>query len=66
MRYSIEPKYIKYVEGYEFLSFARKCRYKYSKKLMNTATKTRIDATKTASQRIIQKNCRSCKRFDWK
>ena len=24
MRYSAEPKYKKYVEGYDFLSFARK------------------------------------------
>ena len=25
MRYSIEPKYRRYVKGYSFLSFARKC-----------------------------------------
>ena len=39
MRYSAEPKYKKYVEGYDFLSFARKLGDKYVKKLMNTATK---------------------------
>ena len=32
MRYSAEPKYRKYVEGYGFLSFARKCGNKYGKK----------------------------------
>ena len=49
MRYQLEPKYRKYVQGYDFLSFARKFRDKYVKKLMDTATKTGIDAAKTAS-----------------
>ena len=48
MRYQIEPKYIKYVKGYGFLSVARKCGGKYGKKLMDTATKTGIDTVKTA------------------
>ena len=55
MRYSLEPKYRKYVQGYGFLSFARKFGDKYSKKLMDTATKIGIDATKTASKRVVQK-----------
>ena len=55
MRYSTEPKYRKYVKGYGFLSFARKSGDKYGKKLMYTATKTGIDAAKTASQRVVQK-----------
>ena len=46
MRYSLEPKYRKYVEGYGFLSFARKLGDKYRKKLMNTATKTGVNAPK--------------------
>ena len=46
MRYSLESKYRKYVQGYEFLSFARKFVDKYGKKLMNTATKTGINAAK--------------------
>ena len=50
MRYSIEPRFRKYVKGYGFLSFPRKSGDKYGKKLMNTATKTRIDAIKTASK----------------
>ena len=56
MRYSIEAKEIKYVEGYGFLSFARKFGSKYGKKSMDTATKTGIDAAKTASKRVVQKN----------
>ena len=48
MRYSTEPKYRKYVEGYGFLSFAKKIGDKYVKKLMDTATKT-------SSKRVVQK-----------
>ena len=55
MRYSTEPKFRKYIKGYGFLSFARKCGDRCGKKLMDTATKTGIDATKTASKRVVQK-----------
>ena len=55
MRYSTEPKFQKYVKGYGFLSFARKCGDKYGKKLIDTATKTGIHAAKTASKRVVQK-----------
>ena len=54
MRYSIEPRFRKYVEGYGFLSFARKLGSNYGKTLMDTATKARIDAAKTASKRVVQ------------
>ena len=46
MRYSAEPKFRKYVKGYSFLSFARKFGDKCGKKLLDTATKTGIDAAK--------------------
>ena len=46
MRYSLEPAYRRYVKGYGFLSFARKFGDKYGKKIMNTATKTGVNATK--------------------
>ena len=55
MRYSTEPKFRKYVKGCGFLSFARNFGDKYGKKLMGTATKTGIDAAKTASKRVVQK-----------
>ena len=55
MRHSTEPKFRKYVKGYGFLSFAGKFGDKYGKKLMDTATKTGIDAVKTASKRVVQK-----------
>ena len=37
------------------MSSARRFGDKYGKKLVDTATKTRIDAAKTASKRIVQK-----------
>ena len=40
------------------MSFARKFGDKYGKKLMNTATKTRIDAAKTSTKRVVQKTAR--------
>ena len=39
MRYLTEPRYRKYVKGFDFLSFARKLADKYGKKLMDTAIK---------------------------
>ena len=55
MRYSTEPKFRKYVKGYDFLSFVRKFGDKYGKKLMDTASKRGIDAAKTASKKLAQK-----------
>ena len=54
MRYSLEPKYRKYVQEHGFLSFASKFGDKYEKKLMDTATKTGTYAVKTASKRVVQ------------
>ena len=61
MRHSIEPRYRKYVKGYEFLSFSRdivknvgkNIKSKYSQKLVDTAKKSATDAIKTASKRAI-------------
>ena len=55
MRYSTEPKFRKYVEGYGFLLFARIFGDKYGKQLIDTATKTGIDTAETASKRVVQK-----------
>ena len=61
MRYSTESKYRKYVKGYGFLSFARTFGNKYGKKLMDTATKTGIDASKTASTWVVQKTAEAAR-----
>ena len=55
MRYSTEPRFRKYVKGYGFLSFAKSSGNNYGKKLMDTVTKTGIDASQTASKRVVQK-----------
>ena len=41
------------------MSYARTFCDKYGKKLMNTATKTGIDAAKTASKRVVQKTAKT-------
>ena len=56
IRYSLEPKYRKYVQGYRFFSFARKFGDKYDKNLMDSAIKTGINSAKPASKRIAQKS----------
>ena len=57
MRYSIEPRYRRYVKGYRFLSFAKNVvkniSSKYSRKIVDTAKKSATDAIKTASKRAI-------------
>ena len=59
MRYSTEPRFRKYVKGYGFLSFARIFGNKYGKILRDTATKTGMDAAKTASKRVVQKTAKA-------
>ena len=39
MRYSLRPKYRKYVQEYGFLSFVRNFKNKYGKKLINSTKK---------------------------
>ena len=65
MKYSIEPKYRQYVEGYSFLSFARKFGNKYGKNLIDTATKTGIDAAKTASKQVVKKTAEAAGDLIW-
>ena len=43
------------------MSFARKFGEKDGQKLMNIATKTGIDAAKTASKRVVQKTAEATK-----
>ena len=55
MRYSIEPRTRKYVIAYGFLSRARNLFNKYGKQLLDTVTKTGIDALKSASKKVVHK-----------
>ena len=65
MRYSTEPKFRKYIKGYDFLSFARKFCDKYGKKLMDTATKTGR-CCQNCFKKSSSKHCKSYRRFDRK
>ena len=55
MRYSIEPRERRYVEGYGFLSFARNLNNKYGQKIADSAKKSAIDAFEIVSKRAIRK-----------
>ena len=48
---SIERKLRKYNKGYVFLPFGRIISKKYGKNFLNIATKTRLNAAKTASKK---------------
>ena len=54
MRDSTVPKFRKCFKGYGFLSFAKNVGEKHRKKLMDAATKTGIDAAKTAPKIVVQ------------
>ena len=47
------------------MSFTRKFGDKYGKKLVDTATKTRIDVAKKASKRIVQKTAEATGDLIW-
>ena len=55
MRYQLEPRREKYIKRFGLLSFARRFGYIYGKKLMDTATKTGVNAAKFATKRVVQK-----------
>ena len=55
IRYSTKPRTRKYVKGYGFLPFARNWSNKYEEQLLETRTKTGLDALKTAFKRVIHK-----------
>ena len=54
-RCSLEPRTRKYVKGFRFLSFARNLFSKYGKRLLDTATKTGVDALKCTSKKVFHK-----------
>ena len=53
--YSIELRTRKCVKGYGFLSSTRNISNKYGEQLLDTATKTGLDALKTASKKVVHK-----------
>ena len=59
MRYSIEPKEIRFVKGYGFISFARNFSDKYSKSLMDKGIDLSKIFAKTASKKILKKTAKA-------
>ena len=59
MRYSIEPRDRIYIEGYEFLPFAKNMgkslSNKYGQKVRDSAKKSTTDTIKTASKKQFKK-----------
>ena len=53
--YSIEPRTRKCVKGYGFLSFRRNLSKTCRKQLLDAATKTGVDAIKSATQKVAHK-----------
>ena len=43
------------IKGYRFFSFVRNLSSKYGKQLLDTATKTELDALKAASKKVTDK-----------
>ena len=54
-RYSIESRRRKYFKGYGFLSFARNLSNKNGKQLLDNATKTGLNALRTAPKKVVYK-----------
>ena len=61
MRYSLQPKYRKYVQDHGFLSFARTFGNKYGKKLVNTG----ISSAKKISPRKYGKKIIDTTKKEW-
>ena len=54
MRYSLKPRYRRYVQGQGFMSFARNIGNKYGKKIFDKS----IDVGKSMKKKIRYKNIR--------
>ena len=59
MRYSIEPRERRYVNGYGFLSFAKNFSDKYSKSLMDKGIEISRKFAKTAGKKILKETAKA-------
>ena len=59
IHYSTKLRTRKNIKGYGLLSYARNLSNKYQKKLLDTATKTRLDAAKAASKKVVHKTAKT-------
>ena len=62
-RYFLELRTGNYVKGYGFLRFGRNPSSKYGKQLLDTDTKTVLDALKPALKKIVCKTAEASEEF---
>ena len=63
MRYSLEPRYRRYVQGQGFMSFARNIRNKYGKKLFNKSMDVGKKMSNKYGRKILDKSMDAGKDF---
>ena len=56
MRYSLEPRYRRYVQGQGFMSFARNIGNKYGRKIFDNSISAGKDFAKIAGKKVLSKN----------
>ena len=56
MRYSLEPRYRRYVQGQGFMSFARNIGKKYDKKIFDNSISAGKDFAKIAGKKVLTKS----------
>ena len=63
MRYSLEPRYRKYVHGHGFMSFARNIGNKYSKKIFDISKDFGKSMKKNYGKKILDNSISAGKDF---
>ena len=63
MRYSLEPRYRRYVQGPGFISFARKIGNKYDRKIFDKSIDVGKSMKKKYSKKILDKSIDASKDF---
>ena len=63
MRYSLEPHYRRYVQGQEFMSFARNIGNKYGKKIFDTSLDVGKSMKKKYGKKILDNSLSASKDF---
>ena len=56
MRYSLEPRYRRYVQGQGFMSFARNIGNKYGKKILDKSIDAGKDFAKISGKKVLTKS----------
>ena len=63
MRYSIEPRYRRYVQGQGFMSFAKNIGNKYSRKIFDKSIDVGKKMSNIYGRKILDKSMDACKDF---